>query len=196
MNLKAAGLRPASGWNPGWLPIAGFVLLAAWVPLLRYASLSGAGVAPFLCSFLVAGMAYLWSLKRLKDENPALWIIWGLAIAFRLVLLFTPVSLSNDVYRYIWDGHLLGHGINPYAQTVLSPLLDGFTTALRGEVNFPWMASPYLPAAQVYFSVVEFIAPQSPFAFQLGAALLDLASGGMVMLILRRLCIPQKIVLL
>jgi alpha-1,6-mannosyltransferase len=179
----------------GWIPVAGVVLLAAWLPLLRYPSLSGAGVVPFLCSFFVAGLAYIWILKRLEVETPAPGMIWGFAIAFRLVLLLTPVTLSTDVYRYIWNGHLLGHGINPYAQPVLSPLLDDYATPLRERVNYPWMATPYLPAAQVYFTIVNLLAPQSPFAFQLGATILDLAAGAMLMLTLRRLRIPDKAVM-
>ena len=160
--------------------MAGVLLLAAWIPLLGLSRLNGAQVVLFLCSFGAAGLAYLWALRRLNSKSPALWLIWGFAAAFRLVLLATPVSLSDDVYRYIWDGHLLTQGINPYALPVQSPLLDSYATALRQWVNFPWMATPYLPAAQIYFALVERLAPQSPFAFQLGAVVLDLAAAAIL----------------
>lgn len=39
----------------------------------------------------------------------------GIAIAARLILLFAVPQLSNDFYRFIWDGEMLVSGINPYA---------------------------------------------------------------------------------
>lgn len=37
------------------------------------------------------------------------------AIGLRLVLLFASPELSNDFYRFIWDGELMTQGINPFA---------------------------------------------------------------------------------
>ncbi len=37
-----------------------------------------------------------------------------LALAFRLVFLMASPALSNDFYRFIWDGRLLFEGLNPY----------------------------------------------------------------------------------
>jgi alpha-1,6-mannosyltransferase len=185
-------LRNAPG---GLIPLAGVILLAAWIPLIFQPSLIGKGVIPFLCSFVTAGLAYLWSLKRLSMETPELWVIWFIAVFARTILLITPVSLSSDVYRYIWDGHLLLNGVNPYAHIVQSTVLDAYQTPLRALVNFPWMATPYLPAAQVYYAIIEFIMPQSPFAFQIAAALCDLGTGLVIMNILKILRIPARAVL-
>lgn len=38
-----------------------------------------------------------------------------LAIVLRLVLLLAAPELSNDFYRFIWDGELITRGVNPYA---------------------------------------------------------------------------------
>ncbi|MBD3638859.1 MAG: DUF2029 domain-containing protein [Crocinitomicaceae bacterium] len=40
-----------------------------------------------------------------------------LALLARLVLLFAAPELSNDFYRFIWDGELITRGVNPYAHT-------------------------------------------------------------------------------
>jgi len=48
---------------------------------------------------------------------------WGfktflaIAIIIRLLLLFAVPELSNDFYRFIWDGELITQGVNPYAHT-------------------------------------------------------------------------------
>ena len=39
----------------------------------------------------------------------------ALALAWRAVLLAAPPLLSDDVYRYVWEGRIQGHGGNPYA---------------------------------------------------------------------------------
>lgn len=40
-----------------------------------------------------------------------------LAIILRLILLFAAPELSNDFYRFLWDGELLTNGINPFQFT-------------------------------------------------------------------------------
>ena len=37
-----------------------------------------------------------------------------IGLLFRLVLLFSTPSLSDDYYRFIWDGELISNGNNPY----------------------------------------------------------------------------------
>jgi hypothetical protein len=151
---------------PGWV-----LMLAAFLPLIGSPSnLLAEGGVPFLVSFVVAGLAYVLVLVRLPLETPRLLSIWGIAILLRVALLFTPVSLSEDVYRYVWDGHLLGQGVNPYAQPADSPLLDAYDTPLRERVIYPWMATPYLPAAQGYFLLVNLVSRPNAFRFSNGSS--------------------------
>ncbi len=44
-------------------------------------------------------------------------ILLGIGIIFRAVLLFAVPFLSQDFYRFIWDGELVLKGINPYQFT-------------------------------------------------------------------------------
>lgn len=52
------------------------------------------------------------SLVFLNKNNTKLLII--LSFAFRAVLLFSIPNLSDDFFRFIWDGRLIFEGLNPY----------------------------------------------------------------------------------
>jgi alpha-1,6-mannosyltransferase len=152
-------------------------------------------MVPFLALFWMACLSYgtaVCALLRGSDGRRTLPLVLGLAILFRVTLLFiTPPTLSSDVYRYIWDGRMMNADVNPYAHPVDSPLLDRFDSPQRALVNHSWMASPYLPVAQAFFAVVYRLAPDSPLSFQVAAALLDLLTGLLVIDLLHRLGLPR-----
>jgi hypothetical protein len=190
-------IQPGKFVNIGGVSfLAGVIMLACFVALTRLPSLRGPYVTTFLVLFALAALAYTLTVIRLENDRLPLGLIWVFAITFRLILLTNPPTLSDDVFRYIWDGHLFNQGINPYAYPVNSPLLDLYTTQLRESVNHNWMASPYLPSSQVYFAIVNWLRPQSPLGFQAAAFLLDLSAGWLVMDILRMLGLPKRLVLI
>ena len=175
------------------LTIAGVILLLCFAGmavvgdlrtnLVAFLALNGAAC-------LVYGGAAWWAVRAPGDRR-TLTAILAFAVLFRVALLFsTPPTLSDDVYRYMWDGHLLNAGTNPYAYRVDSPALDPLTTPFRSLVNHNWMASPYLPVAQIYFAGVAAIAPGSALTLQAAALLLDLLTGLIVIDLLRRLGLP------
>jgi hypothetical protein len=50
----------------------------------------------------------------LKFEPKNFSFLVGIAILFRLVFLFAIPNLSQDFYRFIWDGRMILEGFNPY----------------------------------------------------------------------------------
>jgi len=176
--------------------LAGAAMATCFAATIGLPSLRGPSTIQFLAYFLLACLAYLTAALRLERDRPPLWVIWGLAILFRLLLLSTSPTLSDDIYRYMWDGHLLNNGVNPYAAAVNSPRLNAYTTPLRGSVNHNEMATPYLPAAEALFAFVERLDPQSTLAFQVTATLLDLATAWLVMDMLGQLRLPRRRVLI
>jgi len=65
---------------------------------------------------LYAALFYLTHHFIEKWKLPFNWLlIFG--IFFRLVFILATPNLSQDFYRFIWDGRLLAHGINPYLFT-------------------------------------------------------------------------------
>lgn len=65
---------------------------------------------------LYAALFFLcYKLIQFEKWNLRLMIFSG--IALRGVFLLALPSLSQDFYRFLWDGNLLLEGLNPYAQT-------------------------------------------------------------------------------
>jgi alpha-1,6-mannosyltransferase len=85
-----------------------------------------------------------------------LFFIVGLAIAFRGYALFFEPFLSSDIYRYIWDGIVQAHGINPYRFVPADPAL----AHLRDAAIYPninradYALTIYPPVAQFFFLLV------------------------------------------
>jgi hypothetical protein len=120
---------------------------------------------------------------------------WGTAVLARLILLSTTPTLSDDVYRMIWDGHVALNGISPYATAVADPALDFLTIQARALVNNPDMASPYLPAAQAVFWLGALIG-REPLVLQGLMVLFDLLAAGVIAALLRLAALPARRLLL
>ncbi|MFQ5606135.1 MAG: glycosyltransferase 87 family protein, partial [bacterium] len=73
-------------------------------------------------------------------------------VIFRLTLLFSAPSLSDDIYRYIWDGKVASQGINPYHYAPnaheLEPLRD---TSIYPRINHKEISTIYPPVNQLVF---------------------------------------------
>ncbi|MFY0672088.1 MAG: DUF2029 domain-containing protein [Bacteroidia bacterium] len=63
-------------------------------------------------AYLLAFAAYATFLNQKVKLN--LWHVFVLGLAFRLFMFSWP-TLSDDFYRFYWDGKLLAEGTNPYA---------------------------------------------------------------------------------
>ena len=76
------------------------------------------------------------------------------ALALRVGALVAPVSLSDDVHRYMWDGALLVHGHDPYAARPREVAeLDAVSLHRIERLNSPDYYSVYPPVAQVGFAI-------------------------------------------
>jgi len=104
------------------LPTSCLLLLAGGIAVIFYwiarqpAPL--ATVPETIGLLLAAGVLYViaaYVVQRFALGVPALIIILGASLAFRLLVLSAPPSLSADVYRYQWEGRVQRAGINPYA---------------------------------------------------------------------------------
>jgi len=104
-------------------------------------------------------------LRTVKNNFKFLVII---AFLFRLIFLLSIPNLSQDFYRFIWDGRLILQGISPYSYTpdFLISSLD-FTLSQGNELHSKMGAlsanhySNYTPLNQIYFIIAGLISGKS-----------------------------------
>lgn len=117
--------------------------------------------------FLGLFAGYFWWIFQVKKMGNSL--LAGVLIAgitFRLLALFALPELSDDYFRFIWDGRLLAHGVNPFAQKPLaiapaSYLELGLSPELFNHLNSPNYFTIYPPVCQGVFWVAAQLSPQS-----------------------------------
>jgi alpha-1,6-mannosyltransferase len=104
--------------------------------------------------FLAAGIAYflvLFALEHTRENRMVLWLILGGALLFRLTLLPLAPTLSNDLYRYRFDGRIQQAGWNPYALTPDDPRLVKFHEIAPNLLPGHDIATVYPPLAELAF---------------------------------------------
>ena len=97
---------------------------------------------------------------------PWKWLI-ALGLVLRVALVFTEPTLSDDVYRYLWEGHLVTEGVSPSAFPPGSPSAERYDIAIRAQVNNDTLASPYLPVAHALFGASAAVLPSTPWTMQI-----------------------------
>jgi alpha-1,6-mannosyltransferase len=112
----------------------------------------------FIAQAILCGILAVWA-TRIAEGCPArqgLFLILGVALLLRLMLLPIPPLLSIDSLRYVWDGRIQASGFNPYRYVPAAPELS----ALRDGTIFPkvdraaYAVTIYPPAAQMLFFLV------------------------------------------
>ena len=111
-----------------------------------------------LCA-LIAFLGAALLVTRQPVDRWTLPIILTVAVLCRLVLLLPPPHLSSDIYRYVWDGAMQHHGINPYRYFPA----DAHISAFRDSTIYPninrkeYAVTIYPPVAQMfYFAATTF----------------------------------------
>ncbi len=108
-------------------------------------------------------------------------LILGVAVLLRALLLATSPSLSDDVFRYVWDGKVRNAGIDPYQYPPSAPELAYLRDSLWEGINAKSMPTPYPPLAEALFALAYRLAPDSLKAMQGMAVAFDL---GIVLLLI------------
>ncbi len=110
-------------------------------------------------------VTYFFLVKRIENAREVIF----LGVFFRLLLLFTVPALSDDFYRFVWDGRLLINDINPYTilPTDFVQTID-FQKVISDRVIFEKLNSPnyytvYPPLNQLIFAASAALSKGSLF---------------------------------
>ncbi|MBC8046859.1 MAG: polyprenol phosphomannose-dependent alpha 1,6 mannosyltransferase MptB, partial [Fimbriimonadaceae bacterium] len=126
-----------------------------------------------LYSFLF--VAYLHIIFYWKDDKHIKEAKF-VSVALRFLLLFSIPNLSDDFYRYIWDGSLMHHGINPFTYTPQQLLNDPSLHQAAVKIS-DGNIYEHLNSEQ-YYSVYP---PVGQFFFFITAKICHLTKGGLLL---------------
>ena len=139
-------------------------------------------IPEFIALALGAGVLYciaLYALEHSRDSRAVLWLVLLGALAFRLTLFPHPPSLSTDVQRYRWDGHVQNEGWNPYKVAPTDPRLAPLRDPGWYVMPAPEIPTMYPPLSELVFRATWRLLPD-PVGFKLPFLLADLAVAAML----------------
>jgi len=133
--------------------------------------------------------AMAWVAAR-RWRLPAGWelaLLMLAALAIHAVLWFEPLQGTSDGWRYLWDGLVQSHGVNPYQYAPeampLEPLRDA---RLYPNVFRPHLPTCYPPAAEMWFWLAYLLDPDGWSGLKGVLLAHDLATVPLLWLALRR----------
>ena len=145
-----------------------------------------------VCYFIAVRLV----LRRAWPKQ-TVWLVLGIAAVLRLVLLAQPPMLSSDIYRYVWDGRVQAHDINPYRFIPADPRL----AFLRDGTVYPhinrkeYARTIYPPVAEMVFGLAGRLW-DSVTSFQLMALAFEALGIGSLLALLPLAGLPRERILI
>ncbi len=133
-----------------------YAILAYEIP--RYDTL------PLFVGYAILFASYLWVIKNSTDQTVVFSII--VSLIFRASFLLATPQLSDDFYRFIWDGRLWSAGYHPFGalpSEYLKLNIHGVDAELYNHLNSKDYFTIYPPIAQYVFWLAVKISPDSVF---------------------------------
>ncbi|MBP9151774.1 MAG: methyltransferase domain-containing protein [Flavobacteriales bacterium] len=138
---------------------------------------------------VLASFALLWLVFLIQwaDQKMSVKKMLVMGMIFRFVYLFTFPELSDDFWRYLWDGMLVADGLSPYQMLPINWAADGLSSAF-GELlpflNSPEYFSIYPPVLQFFFGLSAKLSQGDPLQFVIALRGFILAAelGSMVLI--------------
>lgn len=143
-----------------------------------------------LPTYGVLFLLYLWFARNVKAEEVFTLILTS--FLFRAIFLFALPSLSDDFYRFIWDGRLWNAGYHPFVKLpseYVAMGIDGINQELFQKLNSPEYFTVYPPVSQLIFWLSTKVFPDSILGAVVFMRLIILCAELGTILSLRRLLI-------
>lgn len=133
------------------LSALGLLIVVTSVLAFGGAHLSDAAVVGLYALLFAPWAALLWLSGRQRLDWR--WLV-GAAVLVRLLFLFAPPLLSDDIFRYVWDGRVAAHGVNPFVYAPASEALRALRDAeIWAHINHRQVPTIYPPVAQMLFEL-------------------------------------------
>ncbi len=142
-----------------------FLLLALFI-LVGYA-VQRHETTPLLVSYSLLFAVYVIIIRKLSTFGSDTINYWtAVSILLRASLLFAVPTLSDDFYRFIWDGRVLAAGANPFQHIPSHYMtavhaLPGLDEELYNKLNSQHRYSSYPPVCQIVYWVSVKLSPGS-----------------------------------
>ena len=136
------------------LSLAGYILIGYFTERPNFALLFTIYSSLFLLAYIIRRNSNHYNFKIL--------LISGLI--FRFCLIFSLPALSDDFYRFVWDGRIQQLGINPFdfiPSELINQLKDPLLTQIYPYLNSPNYFSVYPQLCQTIFKVSSFLGGDS-----------------------------------
>lgn len=116
--------------------------------------------------FLYAALFFItWNLIRLEKN---FWYLAGAAILLRFILIGALPNLSQDFYRFIWDGRMFLAGWNPYLYLPENLIAEGTAPIAQARELYDGMGAlsagnytNYPPLNQLIFALAALLGGKS-----------------------------------
>jgi hypothetical protein len=142
----------------------------------------------YFAAFALYAGATVLALRTRVFTRRAVLATFAIALATQGLLLFTPPTLSDDMYRYIWDGRVQAQGISPYEYPPNAPELQELRDAeVWPSINRRSVVTVYPPAAEMAYAILWRIVPDNVRWFQAAMAVGGLMAGALLLGLLRDL---------
>lgn len=194
-------------YDYGWITLfAGSLLTMQFVverPDIGHPAVSGFWLMAVLLCVALGSYA---ALLRLSDDDHRHQLLLRLGSLLRLSMIFSLPMLSDDFYRYVWDGRVLLAGTNPFQYQPeawmehLGPVANHDWADLYAHLNSKTYYSVYPPFLQGIFAFGAWLSGGSTLGavvvMKTCIVLAELASIWLIGKILDKLKLPRKQVFL
>ncbi len=145
-------------------------------------------------TYAVFFATYLYVLKNTKTEAELRFFL-NTGVLLRLIAVFSFPLLSDDIYRFLWDGHLVNLGENPFnhpPQYFADNQLfnERLTPELFSKLNSPKYYSVYPSVCQAVFAFATYLFPKSIYGASIVIKLFLFACEGGTLFLMKKMVNP------
>lgn len=190
--------------NAAFLVIVSFALTVA-IYILGFV-VSQADSANIISHYFIATAGYLCLVYASYKKKVSFALMLLLGIFLRLMLIYPFPNLSDDIYRFLWDGRLMHDGIHPLSFTPEQLIKQGVAVGQNSwynqiylQLNSPAYYTVYPPVSQLLFYIStlgeSWSLETSARVMKLGLCLSELGLIVMIINLLEKLHMPKYLAL-